>query len=65
MCCKCGFNHPAALDFHHRDPKDKLYEVCNMPRKSIGKERILCEIEKCDVLCANCHRILHDEQRNN
>ena len=62
-CQKCGFSHPAALDFHHRDSTDKLYEVSIMPLRSISKKQILAEIAKCDVYCANCHRILHYEQR--
>lgn len=63
QCMKCGFSHPAALDFHHRDPKDKLYEVSVMPLRSIGKKKILAEIAKCDVMCANCHRIHHYNER--
>jgi hypothetical protein len=63
-CYKCGFDHPAALDFHHRNPDDKLYEVALMPQWGISKKKILAEIEKCDVLCANCHRILHYELKH-
>lgn len=62
-CAKCGFAHPAALDFHHRNPEEKLYEVSVMPGKSISKDKILAEIAKCDVLCANCHRIFHYEEK--
>jgi hypothetical protein len=62
-CRKCGFDHPAALDFHHRKAEDKLYEVSTMPLRSISKQKILAEIAKCDVYCANCHRILHYERR--
>ena len=61
-CEICGFSHPAALDFHHiNDDKDltvsKLITYGN-------KDRILKEIEKCKVLCSNCHRILHYDKRN-
>jgi hypothetical protein len=68
-CAKCGFAvHPKALDFHHRDPATKLFGIgkfvngrsCNAENKQIVRE----EIEKCDVLCANCHRILHFVQTN-
>lgn len=62
-CKSCGFSHPAALDFHHRNSEEKLYEVSNMPNKSISKKKILLEIEKCDVLCSNCHRIFHYESK--
>lgn len=60
-CKNCGFSHPAALDFHHRNPEKKLYEVSVMPARSMSKTKILDEINKCDVLCSNCHRILHYE----
>jgi len=57
-CSVCGYNgHPAALDFHHRDPLSKTVALSSLPYLAYGHERILEEIEKCDVLCANCHRI--------
>jgi hypothetical protein len=57
-CIQCGFSHPAAIDFHHRDKKDKEFSPSRM-REHTNKKGFLKEIEKCDVLCANCHRILH------
>ena len=59
-CQQCGEDHPATLDFHHRDPATKdasIYEA--IERRGWGKERILREIDKCDVLCSNCHRKTH------
>lgn len=58
-CIQCGFSHPAALDFHHRNPEDKDGQVCVMASQGCSIERIQKEIDKCDILCANCHRILH------
>lgn len=63
-CIKCGENHPGCLDFHHRDPNDKYMEVTKMVDAKCKEERILAEIAKCDILCANCHRKLHYEERN-
>jgi len=60
-CQKCGFAHPAALDFHHRDGGEKDAEVTRLVASKVNKTRILEEIAKCDVLCANCHRIIHHE----
>lgn len=60
-CSICGFSHHAALQFHHRDSKET--NVSQMINKGSSKENIMKEIEKCDVLCANCHAILHYEQR--
>lgn len=57
VCSICGFDHPAALQFHHRDPSTKDMDVSAAIGWSI--DRLLKEIEKCDVLCANCHAILH------
>jgi 5-methylcytosine-specific restriction endonuclease McrA len=63
-CEICGFNqHPKAIDFHHINPADKNFEIgkfingrqCNEE----NKELVLLEIDKCKVLCANCHRIEH------
>lgn len=59
-CCVCGYkSHPRALQFHHREPDKKDFEICSMMRRNRTVEFILKEIEKCDVICANCHLILH------
>jgi hypothetical protein len=59
FCCKiCGDNRPPVLDFHHRDSAGKDFTVSQMVNR-FSRKRILEEIEKCDILCANCHRILH------
>ena len=60
-CIRCGEKHIACLDFHHRDPTEKDLEVANL---STSRARLLTEIAKCDVLCANCHRKLHWELNN-
>lgn len=54
-CVKCGYNfHAAALDFNHVRG-EKLFNVSQDPK--VALEKLLAEIQKCDVLCANCHRI--------
>lgn len=62
-CIKCGFSHPAAIDFHHRERSEKEFDP-SMMRNFTNKKRFLKEIEKCDVLCSNCHRILHYNEVN-
>lgn len=63
-CSRCGWKeHPCALDFHHTDPTTKYKEIACMVRTHSIK-RIQEEIDKCILVCANCHRILHHEQRN-
>lgn len=53
-CADCGYNeNDVALDFDHvRGQKEFTISQGNK-----SKEKILAEIEKCDVVCANCHRI--------
>lgn len=55
--CACGESDPVALDFHHIDPVKKNGEMKRLAVK--GMEFIQNEIEKCIVLCANCHRKGH------
>lgn len=61
-CEVCGESHPATLDFHHRDPKQKEANIGHMVNRGFSKEAILAEIAKCKVVCANCHRKLHYEE---
>ena len=52
------------LDFHHKDPSIKDGTIAQMLINS-SKEKLLQVINKCDVLCANCHRDLHYQERQN
>ena len=55
-CDQCGWKkHPSALAYHHRDPEKKTAAISRMANKNLSNENILAEIEKCDLLCANCH----------
>jgi hypothetical protein len=58
-CRVCGFKeHHAALDFAHRDRKTKLGTISHSDvLRWWSMERIQLEIEKCDVVCSNHHRI--------
>jgi hypothetical protein len=61
-CVNCGFFHIAALDFHHQDPSTKEGSVHTYI--SGGQfAKAYRELKKCIVLCANCHRIHHHEER--
>ena len=61
LCCaKCGYNQSIwALDFHHRDPALKDEGIARLISNHYSTKRIMSEIEKCVVLCANCHREFH------
>lgn len=55
-CADCGYNkHAVALDFDHKDGSGKHAAVSQM--RCGNMEKLLAEIEKCDVVCANCHRV--------
>lgn len=58
-CCSvCGYDKcEAALDFHHTDPSEKDADFTQM--KNWSWERIRGEIDKCILVCANCHREIH------
>ncbi len=58
-CEECGESHPACLDFHHTDPSEKEVAISRIRLKGWSTKRIMKEIKKCRVLCANCHRKLH------
>ena len=64
-CNVCGENHPAVLDFHHNDPNQKEGEVTTIVSRNWSLDRIKEEINKCTVLCSNCHRKLHWGEKNN
>jgi hypothetical protein len=56
FCIDCKQSHPYwRLDFDHRE--NKIINISTITRKKHwGRERILEEIAKCDLVCANCHR---------
>lgn len=60
-CLDCDKSFPSSVyDFHHLDPLQKEYAVASLFNLSWSK--IEKELEKCILLCANCHRIRHHEQ---
>jgi hypothetical protein len=61
QCEECGEDYPACLVFHHISNKDD--NIGNLIRLGWSKERILEEIDKCEVLCANCHRKKHWKEK--
>lgn len=57
-CSQCEESEPCALDYHHLGD-DKYIEVANMLRLGYSEEKVREEVEKCVLLCANCHRKYH------
>jgi hypothetical protein len=63
-CEICGYKeHPAALDFDHKNPDEKEFLIPRfLGRGNIA--RLFREIRKCRVICANCHRVHSRDQWN-
>lgn len=54
-CQDCGITNILVLTFDHRDPKSKQFDICNAILQGKSWKRIKEEIDKCDIVCANCH----------
>ena len=57
-CERCNYDRNfSALEFHHKDPAQKDF---NITHKCSSFEKIRPELDKCELLCANCHREEHN-----
>ena len=63
-CSDCGFttNHLSVYEFHHEKVSDKENTIGKMIKRAQTWDRIRCELDKCVMLCANCHRIRHSRE---
>jgi hypothetical protein len=58
QCIDCGYKKSIkALHFHHRDPEQKSFTIGK--QKGLKWETMKMELDKCDLLCANCHAEKH------
>jgi predicted HNH restriction endonuclease len=56
-CKDCHKKFPFyVMDFDHRDPRKKILGIPQLVA-NCSKKKLLKEIKKCDIVCANCHRI--------
>lgn len=65
-CEKCGWSgNQAALQFHHEDPNKKEFLLSDIRIQSLAglQQHIIDEINKCCLLCANCHQLEHIDER--
>lgn len=60
-CLKCNEKRIHLLDFHHLDPTQKNFQISQGESK--GWSRIIKEIEKCILLCKNCHADFHYQEK--
>lgn len=59
-CEKCGYQkYPGALEFHHKTEFDKEFEIARVKHCEFNK-KITDELDKCSLLCSNCHREHHE-----
>ena len=59
-CKHCGWEGDiSGFDFHHRDPNEKEFNPSAKELASISWEKAKKELDKCDLLCALCHRLEH------
>ena len=62
-CEHCGYDglaYPSVMEFHHTDPTEKDFEISNNTKTH---DEVLLELDKCQMLCANCHRAEHTRLR--
>ena len=64
-CCeKCGYSkYDGALEFHHLDPNEKDFGI-SRARHTAFSDKTKLELDKCILLCANCHREQHAIDKN-
>jgi hypothetical protein len=62
-CADCNVKYdPCVMDFDHLDPALKEGNI-NILKRWVNKAKLLAEIQKCEVVCANCHRLRSKNQR--
>ena len=68
VCSECGYSRcESAIEFHHKYEK-KSFTIASWIIKNPDEDNNILkfkeELKKCIMLCANCHRELHEDQRN-
>ena len=63
-CVDCGNSDIRVLEFDHRNPKDKKFNISKRVAGGVALQTLAAEVAKCDVRCANCHRIRTKEERH-
>jgi predicted HNH restriction endonuclease len=64
-CESCGYDkYDGALEFHHKDPLKKDFSIANARLTSFS-DKVKEELDKCLILCSNCHREEHARLKGN
>lgn len=63
-CSDCGGSFPpVCMDYDHRDPHTKTREISRILSRGASWASLRTELDKCDLVCANCHRIRESRRR--
>jgi len=60
-CSVCGFNdldRPECFDFHHTEPTSKSFQLGGC-HSTMAYKKQQAEVDKCILICSNCHKTLH------
>lgn len=64
-CCVCGETAKCCLEFHHIDPSTKKFNLSQYINENLHPYKVILEeLNKTCLLCANCHRKLHNGKLN-
>ena len=63
-CVDCGNTDHRVLEFDHVDPEKKKFTICRKIKDGVSLITLAKEVEKCQVRCANCHRIRTKEEKH-
>jgi len=55
---------PEELHFHHRVKSEKVANVADLVSRGASQSKIMAEMAKCDIICANCHAVLTSRQKS-
>lgn len=58
-CAKCGEDRGYVLEYHHINPEEKENTIARLTSNNYTLDKVYDEIQKCIVLCSNCHREFH------
>ena len=62
-CSRCGYSsNYAALEFHHAAPTDKTFNLDLRSLSNRAWDVIVAEAEKCELVCSNCHKEIHNPE---
>jgi len=56
--CPCGVDDPRVLTFNHLEPENKFANIADLVSRGAKLEHIIAEVEKCEIVCHNCHMLI-------